>query len=355
VTDRIGNNDDRKLSQVYDLADTLLYGTASAEGARLLDKLLCTDAEARRHYIEFMHDCATFRRWSRTLPPVDGAEVGGDKDRATDDGKDECGTTKDELPAGPPAAATFPSLCLSSFSTPHLNRVAFCYGITVLILGVGILGAATWRSRNSRPIAAQSTNFASVTVLGTSQRPATAKITGMKNCRWASPHAEIEVARGEIALVSGELELTYRSGVKVLIQGPAVYRLETENGGFVQVGKVTVFGEMEGKRPMATDKETQDHQAGAITEPFFLRTPICCMTNRDAEFWVLVDQSGETVAFIVHGLAYVTYDKQCLAYHYDGEDPVLTFTPQPKTRRPVHDSGEKLGLSGGKGITVQPN
>ena len=42
-----------------------------------------------------------------------------------------------------------------------------------------------------------------------------------------------------IALASGLMEITYDTGAKVILQGPVTYEVESANGGFLSVGKLT--------------------------------------------------------------------------------------------------------------------
>ena len=41
------------------------------------------------------------------------------------------------------------------------------------------------------------------------------------------------------ALASGLLEITYDTGAKVILQGPCTYEVESANGGFLSLGKLT--------------------------------------------------------------------------------------------------------------------
>jgi hypothetical protein len=69
-----------------------------------------------------------------------------------------------------------------------------------------------------------------------------AKITGAGNCRWTDPKTAVEtgtyVPLGRtFALNSGWLEITYLIGTKVDLEGPAVYRVDSDNGGYLKQGK----------------------------------------------------------------------------------------------------------------------
>ena len=83
--------------------------------------------------------------------------------------------------------------------------------------------------------------------------PLIAKVTGMLGCQWAHPDKVVsDAAVGRVAIASGLLDLTYNTGVKVVLQGPAEYQLERPNGGFLTQGKVVV--RIEKQRKGATSK-----------------------------------------------------------------------------------------------------
>ena len=48
------------------------------------------------------------------------------------------------------------------------------------------------------------------------------------------------VALGDkFALAAGLMEITYDTGAKVILQGPVTYEVESANGGYLAVGKLT--------------------------------------------------------------------------------------------------------------------
>ena len=80
------------------------------------------------------------------------------------------------------------------------------------------------------------------------------RITGMVDCRWADPATEAfdrdDVPLGrKYALASGFMEITYNSGAKVILQGPATYEVESASGGFLSLGKLTARVEKKGQGP----------------------------------------------------------------------------------------------------------
>ena len=55
MTDLPQNDFDPLRKKVYALADSLLSNAITSEEAKSLGELVCNDAEARRHYVRFMH------------------------------------------------------------------------------------------------------------------------------------------------------------------------------------------------------------------------------------------------------------------------------------------------------------
>ncbi len=107
------------------------------------------------------------------------------------------------------------------------------------------------------------------------------KITGMADCKWADSRAKIfngtNVRLGcKYALVSGLMEITYDTGTAVILQGPVTYEVESRNGGFLPIGRLT--GKVKNK----------------AAKGFVVRTPTAVVTDLGTEFGVDVDKSGQS-------------------------------------------------------------
>jgi hypothetical protein len=107
----------------------------------------------------------------------------------------------------------------------------------------------------------------------------------MVNCKWADPKTEafnganVPLGR-KYVLKSGLMEIAYDTGAKVILEGPVTYGVESMNGGFLLLGKLTGRVEVE------------------AAKGFSVRTPTAIVTDLGTEFGVQVDGSGETV---LHG------------------------------------------------------
>ena len=114
------------------------------------------------------------------------------------------------------------------------------------------------------------------------------KITGMVDCRWADPQTETfngaNVLLGrKYAMASGLMEITYYTGAKVILQGPVTYEVESKNGGFMPVGKLTGKVEIE------------------AAKGFSVRTPTATVTDLGTEFGVEVNKDGHTFSRVFRG------------------------------------------------------
>jgi hypothetical protein len=79
------------------------------------------------------------------------------------------------------------------------------------------------------------------------------------------------------------MEITYDTGAKVILQGPVTYEVESKNGGFMAVGKLT--GKVE--NPEA--------------KGFAVRTPTATVTDLGTEFGVEVSREGHTISHVFRG------------------------------------------------------
>ena len=121
------------------------------------------------------------------------------------------------------------------------------------------------------------------------------QITGMVDCSWEGSELRVQgsdenghkdlkseirnlkspVSLGDrFAIRSGLLEITYDTGAKVILQGPVTYKVESKNGGFMSVGKLTGKVEVE------------------AAKGFCVRTPTATVTDLGTEFGVEVDREG---------------------------------------------------------------
>ncbi len=193
----------------------------------------------------------------------------------------------------------------------------FSYAASALIVALGLL--LGWNYYFSAPQQAPAPPLAQHAKPGKKLPPETpltfvGRITGMIDCRWTNPRNQaIEGASlsvGEkIELAAGLLEVTYHSGAKVILEGPCSYSIDSRQGGYLAVGKVTanVSKTMEGVGGEARKEtsSTPDRDSAAPVAPpaplFAIRTPTALVTDLGTEFAVEVDPSGNSQTHVFRG------------------------------------------------------
>jgi hypothetical protein len=83
------------------------------------------------------------------------------------------------------------------------------------------------------------------------------------------------------------MEITYDTGAKVILQGPATYVVDAKNGGSINIGRLTGIMEV------------------ADAKGFTLRTPTAVVADLGTEFGVKVDKEGSTTSHVFRGMVSV--------------------------------------------------
>jgi hypothetical protein len=166
------------------------------------------------------------------------------------------------------------------------------YLIALAIFGCGILvGAFTYVSR---PAGIAQTPKATSRENGvpTVDAERVGQITGMIDCRW--PDARTSLTTTDVylgnryVLASGLMEITYNSGARAILRGPTTYTVNSPNGGFLAMGKVSV-------RVNKKAEDGDSSKSGFHLPPpelFSVRTPTAVVTDLGTEFGVDVDPQG---------------------------------------------------------------
>ena len=156
------------------------------------------------------------------------------------------------------------------------------YVTLALFLAAGLLAAWAWKtSDNSRP-AAGDRAVASAAPTFIAEEKRIGRITALVNCRWALPATATTMGADVIAercfgLESGMLEITYDTGAKVVLKGPALFSAPSRATGWLLRGKVTV------STPPVADQPL-----------FCIRTPTVVVIERgDCQFGVDVEMGAE--------------------------------------------------------------
>ncbi len=132
------------------------------------------------------------------------------------------------------------------------------------------------------------------------------RITAMADVKWpdyqtaAVLGANVCVGR-TYQLASGLMEITYDTGAKVLLQGPSTYAVDSRDGGFLSIGRLTA--KLEKK---AEDSNPQslipNPTLSTLHSPLFtIKTPTALVTDLGTEFGVEVSKEGTTTSHVFRG------------------------------------------------------
>ena len=118
--------------------------------------------------------------------------------------------------------------------------------------------------------------------------PAVARLSGTRDCQWASAGRRLQlgqvVRKGQrFELLSGVAKFTYRSGTELLVEGPAKFTFRDEGDVSFDVGRLVAFVPRQ-----------------AIG--FSVHTSVAVITDLGTRFAVAVDPQGKTAAHVFEGM-----------------------------------------------------
>ncbi len=157
--------------------------------------------------------------------------------------------------------------------------------MAVSVLAVAVLltsAILVWVSRRPARTASAPAPVAAAPVIP----PVVARITRSSNAQWAQE--DLSTARGtalrasSMFLRQGLVEMAFEAGSLVLLQAPALVRLESDEQIFLRSGAVSVA-------------------IGEDSAGFIVRTPTGTVVDYGTEFGVLVSDRGETEALVYKG------------------------------------------------------
>jgi hypothetical protein len=195
-----------------------------------------------------------------------------------------------------------------------LDSSLFSYSVATVMMAVALLVAWGWKmTRYSDFVQGSPRQTAPVDRLGP-ESPMVGRITGLADCRWANARKAavdgqpVRVGR-EYILAAGFMEITYQCGAKVVLEGPAVYEVESARGGFLSLGKLTARVEScesrverETKHQAANPGESNGSRLSTLDSRLFsVRTPTAVVTDLGTEFGVEVETSGATRSHVFQG------------------------------------------------------
>jgi hypothetical protein len=232
-------------SEIWTLLDAACGGTITACQVEQLETILRADERACDLYMEYFQMYAEIFRlmrlerchanilgWIRQPCEVVPAAV-------IHPDSDACDLT---------LGTTSPTLgFLSTVLHSPLNYVSsgwpVAYLIATVICGIGALVAGfTYVSRPVQ-LASKSPAITRGHVASEAQAEFVGQITGMVDCKWVNPRTAPVMKTVSLeqtfVFASGLMEITYDTGAKVILQGPITYKVDSQSGGFLAMGKLT--------------------------------------------------------------------------------------------------------------------
>jgi len=337
-------------SEPFDLFDhvqafveTAQSGTVTLVQLSEFEQLLRESEDAQILYLDLVEMSVCL---PRALAGVVGDECNSDQSAAIDSGfiadvtiADGGCSTQDAVSSGrssvsPAPVPRFLATTLHGAISCFSHEIPFSFLIGAILTGVLVLVA--WLVPVSMPVDTAKSRSLTPSVVDPTMT-IVGKITGMVDCKWSkdapAPIGYDNVLIGRrFKLDSGLMEITYETGAKVILQGPVTYEVDSRDGGFLSIGKLTaklekraerreeersgVSGEgaaevASGQWPVASDKnpKSQDPEIPkslvsgrqSLAPVFAVRTPTATVTDLGTEFGVDVNKEGCTASHVFRG------------------------------------------------------
>lgn len=306
---------------IAELLASLCDETISPEEARRLDHLICTEPAVRRAYLEYIDLHARLSYRFHQPPETPSVEVVREQEVAE---RDEGLRSAADSESPPPVIVldSSPARRGASFGLQApVGSFLFSYTAAAVILGIALVIGWAWRisriEQPSSPVLPQLAGSGEPKP----EAPGVGRITGLADCRWTNSEFQVVAGDGvrlgqEYRLAAGYLEITYDSGAKVILQGPAKYVVESKDSGFLEIGRLTARVEsreskvesrgVRGERTANPSPSQLGIEPIASLAPrpsglFTVRTPTAVVTDLGTEFGVEVSESGVTSSHVFLG------------------------------------------------------
>ena len=272
--------------EMYRLVAASFGGDISPEERHRLDQLVCQDEETCDLYLKLVFESSILLTWAGHGEPKS--------------------IRKEEL-ANPSPILPLLSTTLHGTFGYFSSGWPVAYLIATVIFGLGLLIGSVVHVSEPAQVARQSSVPSRVDA--EPKMESVGRITGMVDCKWAGAALDspaVPLGR-KYELASGLLEITYDTGAKVILQGPVRYEVESGNGGYLAVGKLTARVEggeriVDSKSPNLQVSKSPNSSLSTLHSPLFtVKTPTATVTDLGTEFGVEVANSGETTSHVFRG------------------------------------------------------
>ncbi len=294
-----------------------------------LEQLLATDPLARQLYMTYMdlHGelCWDHKRDEKEVVDGEGREIGESQIPNQQISCPQPLAPSLSSNLSPPVTVIFDdSSSLVLLPSPFYVTHPFVFSnvFAMLVLCIGILGAWLYQIDIPQQIARESRPTA-VSTDQNDKRPAdhlefVGRVTSMIDVRWADVQtatinkANVPLGR-RYALASGLMEITYDTGAKVVLQGPCTYKVDSRDGGFLGVGKLTA--RLDNAKSQATTQKSevrsQKTSLSTIHYPLFIiKTPTATVTDLGTEFTVYVKPDQSSEIYVIRGVVETARDSR---------------------------------------------
>jgi hypothetical protein len=339
-------------SELFDLVGALCNGSITSEEQGRLGSLLSGNGDARQFYVRYL-DLHLALTDLDVLGYIDSDDVlpgllAGLDAYEHEDAAFTNTLSHEQDDSSHSAVPTFPTV-LNATVGYFSDGMPLAYLLATVITGLGLLVMGLVHVSGPEQVARQSISIPSPAsgkgVEG--EGKVVGRITGAVGCKWAekgtvpfcprgglSPfprkgsgfrgqrsgannqqstinnHQSLVSLGQNFALASGLLEITYHTGAKVILQGPATYEVEA-NGGYLSIGKLT--GKLEkgnGKARMTNDEGLQNSSFVIRPSPFVIHTSTATVTDLGTEFGVNVGEHGSVAVVVFDGKVKVADSQQ---------------------------------------------
>ncbi|NLF08616.1 MAG: hypothetical protein GX594_11660 [Pirellulaceae bacterium] len=348
---------DRRL---WSLTEAMCDGSIAPDQLETLESLLRESEEARLFYSAYMDVHGRLLWRFRSGAETELHAAGGQTDAAADStigGRDSTFPDSDALEPGvteifqSPASRSNYIPYYSQSQSPGIFYVGgpvFSYMVASVFMCFLLLGFWAYKLPSDRGSSiASNENSRGLTAFGEDSphdRPApvfVGRITGMAGVKWSDdpdylPPIGVNVRLGrQYKLKSGLMEITYKTGAKVILEGPCAYKVDSRTGGYLQQGKLTARVEKNdelGIRSKELEDKSDIHHSTFINHYLFsVTTPTAVVTDLGTEFGVEVDRDGNTASRVFEGTVRVEVvnggSKQDVVLH-EG-DAARVFSDKP--------------------------
>jgi hypothetical protein len=270
--------------RLFDLAGRICDEDVSQEEFVELASIMIVDSAIRRRYMRYcrMHSALRLEFRANRAAQTVYQQIGIKRCAPGSIGLDslEIGAPGCSVPIS--SSQFYPAITYFSSAGP------MAYLLAAIIVGIGLAIMAVVPVSQATKVAMHSPSAIERQQPIVSKGEIVGRITGMVDCRWndqsMAPTHDAQILLGQkYTLASGLLEITYDTGARVILQGPVVYNVESENGGFLSSGKLT--GKVNTKA------------ARGLT----IRTPKATVVDLGTEFGVEVHKDGITEANVFEG------------------------------------------------------